>query len=117
MSCVAYVPDRPGDDKYGQCKKTKGTKKLPLFGNEWERGFGTKKVASAERPGSGLDSAWHLLSGRAGWARRESHVGGGVGRAPPWRQLRTDRKSQVSWGTREGRRRMSQRRVCEGAIR
>lgn len=23
--------------------------------------------------------------------------GGGVGRAPPWRQLRTDRKSQVSW--------------------
>lgn len=31
--------------------KTKGTKKLPLFGNEGERGFGTKKVASTERPG------------------------------------------------------------------
>lgn len=31
--------------------KTKGTKKLPLFRNEGERGFGTKKVASTERPG------------------------------------------------------------------
>lgn len=75
MSCVAYVPDSPGDDKYGQCKKTKETKKLPLFGNEWERGFGTKKVASIERPGGDLDSAWPLLSGRAGWVQRESRVG------------------------------------------
>lgn len=48
--------------------KTKGTKKLPLFRNEWERGFGTKKVASTERPGSNLGSdmapaVWGGLAG------------------------------------------------------
>lgn len=55
--------------------KTKETK-LPLFRNEWERGFGTKKVASTERPGRDLGSAWHLLSGE-GWLGTEgkSHVG------------------------------------------
>lgn len=44
--------------------------------DEWERGFGTKKVASTERPGSDLSSVWHLLS-REGWlgAEGESHVG------------------------------------------
>lgn len=64
--------------------KTKGTKKLPLFRNEWEGGFGTKKVASTARPGSNLGSAWHLLSGE-GWLGAEGRVvwGGGVGRAPP----------------------------------
>lgn len=62
--------------------KTKGTKKLPLFGNEGERGFGTKKVASTERPGgSDLGSAWHLLSGE-GWLGAEGVWVGGVGRAP-----------------------------------
>lgn len=66
--------------------------------DEWERGFGTKKVASTERPGSDLGSVWHLLSGRAGWALRERVMWvGGVGRAPPRRQLRTERKGQVSW--------------------
>lgn len=44
--------------------------------DEWERGFGTKKAASTERPGSDLGSVWHLLSGE-GWrgAEGENHVG------------------------------------------
>lgn len=59
-------------------KKPNGTK-LPLFRNEWERGFGTKKVANTERPGHDLGSTWHLLSGegvtRAG-GQEEPHPGG-----------------------------------------
>lgn len=43
-------------------KKPNGTK-LPLSRDDWEGGFGTKKVANTERPGSNLGSAWHLLSG------------------------------------------------------
>lgn len=41
-----------------------------------KRRFGTKKVANAEKPGSDLGSAWHLLSGE-GWlgAVGESHTG------------------------------------------
>lgn len=43
--------------------KPKWIKKLPPFGTEREGGFGTKRVASTERPGTDPGSAWHLLSG------------------------------------------------------
>lgn len=44
--------------------------------------------------------------------------GGGAGRAPPWRQLRIDRKNQVS-RVDKGRRApgLAKMSVCEGAAR
>lgn len=88
----------------------KPTDEAATHRDEWERGFGTKKAASTEGPGSDLGSVWHPLSG-------ERIMGvEGAGRAPPWRQLRTDRKGQVS---RVGKRRqvldVAKTGVCEGA--
>lgn len=97
MSCVAYVPDHPGDDKYGQCKKQRGRRSCH------SSGMNRKEVLAPRRwPAlSGQGVTWTLhgpccLGGLAGCGGRVVW-GGGVGRAPPWRQLRTDRKSQVSW--------------------
>lgn len=52
----------------------KQTDEAATLRDEWERGFGTKKAASTERPGSDPGSVWHLLSGES-WlgAEGENH--------------------------------------------
>lgn len=95
----------------------KPTDEAATLRDEWERGFGTKKAASTEGQGVTWALCGTCCLGRAGWALRERTMGvEGAGRAPPWRQLRTDRKGQVS---RVGKRRqvlnVAKKGVCEGA--
>lgn len=73
--------------------KTKGSKKLPLFGDEGERGFGTKEVASTERPGSDLGPAWHLLSGE-GWLGAEGESVGRRCRKSPTLEAAQNRQEE-----------------------
>lgn len=55
--------------------KTKGTKKLPLSGNEGKEGLAPRRwPALRGQGGSDLGSAWHLLSGE-GWLGAEGVCG------------------------------------------
>lgn len=98
--------------------KTKGTKKLPLSGNEGKEGLAPRRwPALRGQGGSDLGSAWHLLSGEGWLALRES-----VGRRcrkSPTLEAAQNRQEEPSKLGGKGRQApdIAKTRVCKGVLR
>lgn len=94
--------------------KTKGTKKLPLSGNEGKEGLAPRRwPALRGQGGRDLGSAWHLLSGE-GWLGAE-----GICRKSPTLEAAQNRQEEPSKLGGKGRQApdIAKTRVCKGVLR